>query len=224
MSQQAPRRSRRDERKEETRAELIAAASLVFARSGFHGASLEEIARHAGYTTGAIYWHFRGKDDLFLAVFEAYTTTRVHEYEAIQRGVHAGELPPRAWADQWMRRLHDDPEFFVLILEFTVHAWRNPPLREAFANRMAAGRLGLARILEDEAARTSFELPMPAEDLATVVRELGTGLGLAKLIDPDGIPDSLFGDFVELFVRLASDAGHSKQGRRRRAARSEPRR
>src|SRR3954467_6575664 len=107
-------RSRRQERKDETRAELIAAAARVFARAGFHGASLEEIAREAGYTTGAIYWHFANKDDLFLAVYEAYTTTRVHEWEEVKRAVDAGELPARrAWADQWMRRLHDDPEFLV---------------------------------------------------------------------------------------------------------------
>src|SRR2546425_8303246 len=193
MSEGEQRRSRRDERKEETRTELIAAAALVFARFGFHGASLEEIARQAGYTTGAIYWHFSGKDDLFLAVFESYTTTRVHEYAAIQRGVDDGEMPPRAWADQWMRRLQDDPEILVLILEFAVHAWRNPPLREAFANRMAAGRLAVARILEDEAVRANFELPMPAEELATGVRGLGTGLGLPKLLDPHAVPGSLVG-------------------------------
>jgi AcrR family transcriptional regulator len=209
------RRSRREERKEETRAELIAAAARVFARSGFHGASLEAIAREAGYTTGAVYWHFTGKDDLFLAVFEAYTTTRVHEYAAVQRGVDDGDLPPRAWADQWMRRLHDEPELLVLILEFTVHAWRNPPLRQAFADRMAAGRLAVARILEDEATRAGFELPMPAEALGTAVRELGTGLGLAKLIDPDGIPDRLFGDVVELVVRLVAASGRTQPNRRK---------
>ena len=40
----------------------------------------------------------------------------------------------------------------------------------------------MARIFEDEAQRTGFELPMPAEDLATVFRELGSGLGLAKVL------------------------------------------
>jgi AcrR family transcriptional regulator len=212
----APRRSRRDERKEETRAELIAAAASVFARHGFHGASLEQIARHAGYTTGAIYWHFRGKDDLFLAVFEAYTTTRVREWEEVKRSVDAGELrPSRAWADQWMARLHDNPEFLVLSVEFLVHAWRNPPLRDAFANRVAAGRLALARILEERASRGDFELPMPPDDLATVFRELGSGLGLAKLIDPDGIPDSLFGDFTELFFTIVRDRGGHDPAMRR---------
>ena len=212
MPQDPARRSRRDERKQETRDELIAAAARVFAQAGFRGASLDDIARSAGYTTGAIYWHFGGKDDLFLAVFEAYTTTRVRELETIQSGVDAGELPPRAWGDQWMRRLQDDPELLVLIIEFAVHAWRNPPLREAFANRMAAGRLAVARILADEAARAGVDLPMPAEDLGTVVRELGTGIGLAKLLDPEGIRDSLLGDFTDTFVQLVAESGrHSRE-------------
>jgi AcrR family transcriptional regulator len=217
------RRSRRDERKEETRAELIAAASHAFARKGFHGASLEEIARDAGYTTGAVYWHFKYKDDLFLAVYEEYTTTRVREWEAVKRDVEAGALPGgRAWADQWMERVRDDPEFLVLSIEFLVHAWRNPPLREAFADRVAAGRLALGRLIEAGAESGGYQLPMPAEDLATVLRELGSGLGLAKLIDPDGIPDSLFGDFTDLFIRLVRESqprGAGQRGRRTRARR-----
>ena len=211
MSPAEAQRSRREERKDETRAELIAAAGRVFARSGFHGASLEAVAREAGYTTGAIYWHFKSKDELFLGVFEAYTTTRVREYEEIQRGVDARELSPRAWADQWMQRLRDEPEFLVLILEFAVHAWRNPSLREAFATRMAAGRLAVARILDEEAARADFELPMPAEELGTVIRELGTGLGIAKLIDPEGIRDALLGDFIEIVGRLAVESQRARK-------------
>src|SRR5437016_1373494 len=89
--------SRREARKEETRAELIAAAARVFARRGFHGASIQEIANEAGWSTGAIYWHFAGKDDLFLAVFEEYAATRVREWEDIH--AHAeGDFAQRARA------------------------------------------------------------------------------------------------------------------------------
>jgi AcrR family transcriptional regulator len=205
------RRSRRDERKEETRAELIAAAAKVFARRGFHAASLGEIAREAGYSTGAIYWHFSGKDDLFLGVSEAYGTARVREFDEIHERAEgdAGQRA-RAYADQWMARLRLDPEFLVLSLEFLVHAWRNPPLREAFAQRVATGRLALARILEEEERNGTIELPMRAESLATALREMGSGLGLAKLLDPDAIPDDLFGDFVELFFDLLSER-HPRQ-------------
>jgi len=201
-----PRRSRREERKEETRAELIASAARVFARRGFHGASLQEIARAAGYSTGAIYWHFEGKDDLFLAVYESYATTRVLEWEAIHASAK-GDLAQRAraYADQWMERLGREPEFMVLSLEFLVHAWRNPQLREAFGHRLASGRLALARLLEEAAREDGVQLPMEPARLATALRELGSGLGLAKLADPEGIPDRLFGDFVELFFKLLTE-------------------
>jgi len=202
-SQPIARQSRREQRKQETRAELIAAAAKVFAHRGFHGASIEQIAEEAGYSTGAGYWHFKGKDDLFLAVYEAQAAARVRDIEAFRERAE-GDLPRRArdYADQFMARLDHDPEFMVLTLEFLVHAWRNPPLREAFGHRVAWGRLAVARILQEETQKTGYELPMPGEDLATVLRELGVGLGLAKLADPNAIPDRLFGDFVETLFEL----------------------
>ncbi|MDP9334905.1 MAG: hypothetical protein M3Q30_16570 [Actinomycetota bacterium] len=57
---------------------------------------------------------------------------------------------------------------------------------------------------------------MPSEHIATIFRELGSRIGLAKLIDPDGIPDSLFGDFTELFFTLVRDADHGTWKLRRR--------
>lgn len=205
-----PRRSRREERKDETRRELVESAAKTFARRGFRGASLDEIAREAGYSTGAIYHHFKGKDDLFLAVFEAYATGRVGEVTAVREAA-TGDLPQRqrAYADNWMERLSDNPEIVVLVLEFAAHAWRNPGLRAELATRLAAVRLALARFLEQDAKSAGVELPLPAEDVATALRELGIGLALAKLADPD-IPDRLFGDFVESYFELLPKRGRSR--------------
>jgi AcrR family transcriptional regulator len=50
----------RSQRQEQTRAQLLDAALPVFLRRGFHGASLDEIAEEAGYTTGAVYSNFTG--------------------------------------------------------------------------------------------------------------------------------------------------------------------
>src|SRR5204862_4334863 len=59
------------ERKQRTRAELVSTARNAFLERGFHGASLDEIAEEAGYSKGAVYSNFAGKDDLFLAVLDA---------------------------------------------------------------------------------------------------------------------------------------------------------
>jgi AcrR family transcriptional regulator len=54
-----------------TRDRLVAAAADVFAEKGYDRAGVQEIARRAGFTTGAIYGRFRGKAELLLAAIEA---------------------------------------------------------------------------------------------------------------------------------------------------------
>jgi AcrR family transcriptional regulator len=200
------RRSRREERKEETRAELIQAARKVFARRGFEGASLVEVAEEAGFSTGAIYWHFTGKDDLFLAVFEDFAAERMRSAAESdeQQSLREAPLPERAraFADQWMARERREPEFLLLWLEFLLHAQRKPALKAEFAQRVAFGRLAAARFLDREAKADGVELPLPVDEVAAALRELGIGLALARLVDPDGIPARLFGDFVESYFEM----------------------
>ena len=52
----------------QTRERILDRARQVFSRAGVTNTSLEEIAREAGVTRGAVYWHFRDKADLFMAV------------------------------------------------------------------------------------------------------------------------------------------------------------
>ncbi len=73
------KRLTREERRAATRTDLLDAASRVFARQGFHAATLDDVAREAGYTTGAIYSNFGGKEDLFLSAFEEQIARHIRE-------------------------------------------------------------------------------------------------------------------------------------------------
>lgn len=53
-----------------TREALLDAAEALFFEQGVNSTSLEQVARHAGLTRGALYWHFRNKADLFRAILE----------------------------------------------------------------------------------------------------------------------------------------------------------
>jgi len=61
---------RTKEESEQTRRQIISAARRTFARQGVTRTTLEDVARAAGVTRGAIYWHFAGKTDLFFAMRE----------------------------------------------------------------------------------------------------------------------------------------------------------
>jgi TetR/AcrR family acrAB operon transcriptional repressor len=69
---------------EETRNSILGAAERVFFEKGVSNASLDDVAKAAGVTRGAIYWHFSNKTDLFL---ELYNTVNLPVEDMIARDV-----------------------------------------------------------------------------------------------------------------------------------------
>src|ERR1700759_4736633 len=60
----------RPERKEERRAQIVAAARTCFARSGFHNTTLQDVFAEAGLSAGCVYNYFQSKHELMLAIAE----------------------------------------------------------------------------------------------------------------------------------------------------------
>jgi AcrR family transcriptional regulator len=54
------------EHEQHVRDRIVRAASVVFAEKGYHGATIADVVARSGLSVGAIYTHFRGKDELFL--------------------------------------------------------------------------------------------------------------------------------------------------------------
>ena len=220
-----PSRSLREEQKALTRRRLLDSAEAVFARRGFHGASVDEIAREAGATSGALYSNFSGKEDLFLALFEERIASDVGDYADILAAGETLEEQARGAADHWMAILRERPDYFPLLIEFWAYAVREPRLRERFAHRFASLRIASARLVSDGAAQLGIPLPPElAERLGALITALGNGLALEKLADPEAIPDSLHGDLLVLFFRglgaLAREEGIALEPGKGRGAES----
>jgi AcrR family transcriptional regulator len=177
----------------------------VFARRGFHAASVAEISEEAGLSTGAVYSNFAGKEELFLAAYDEYAAGRTEEIREAFAGVDGLAEKMRRGADQWMGRLATEAEVFLAQLEFGAQAARSPRLGQQFANREAAVPETIARLLADQAADEDVDLPLPPELLAVIVRALGNGLGLERLNAPELVSQELFGDFLAwLFAAIAA--------------------
>ena len=84
-------KSRRDAHTEATHRVLLREARRLFAARGFAGAGIEEIARRARVTTGALYHHFANKRELFQAVAEQV------EQELMERAAEAAAGQPGPW-------------------------------------------------------------------------------------------------------------------------------
>jgi AcrR family transcriptional regulator len=200
----------RDEQRALTRARLLDAARQVFARRGYHAASLEEIAREAGATTGAIYSNFAGKEELFLALFEDHVASQIRKYRDIFAHATNVEERSRGGADDWMAYLHEQPDSFPLMIEFWSYAVRDPKLRPRYAARLAAFRETFAEMIKEGARDLGIEIPPNfAQHMGTVINALGNGLALEKVADPDSVPDELLGSTIALIFQALIAAQES---------------
>jgi AcrR family transcriptional regulator len=193
----------RKERQAQTRQALIAAAATVFARRGYHRASVEEIAAEAGMTSGAIYSNFDGKEELFLAIADAQVESRVAEIEAVgDAAAGDGDAGIQA-ADRFRAFLERDPEWPLLFYEFWSVSVRDAGLQGELAKRRDAIRDALADTLERVAGELNFELRFPAPILATAIGASLNGLAFERAADPDALPDEVFGEFIAAVLGCA---------------------
>lgn len=129
-------RSKHQERTEATQAKLLRAAESIFARDGFAAAKLEQIAEKAGYTRGAIYAHYKSKEDLFLDLLEQ----RMHAKMAIARSLLEGVLTPEERLQKFRAQMLTftcDRSWALLILEFKLYALRQPKLKTRMRRLMS---------------------------------------------------------------------------------------
>src|SRR3954454_2439739 len=72
MTQKSLRNNPKGDKRDRTRAKLLEAARAVVREKGYARTTLEMVAKRAGMTTGAIYGNFRNRDELFIALGQAY--------------------------------------------------------------------------------------------------------------------------------------------------------
>jgi AcrR family transcriptional regulator len=179
----------------EARDELLSAALRVFARRGYREAGVDEIAAEAGYSKGALYWHFSGKEELLLTLLEERIDAPMRERFAL-----LASAPPRRDMSveatrAFARQLAAEREAMLLEREYWSLAIRDPELRARYAERQTELRRDLAAAMEARARHLGTpDLPMPAEDVARIVMSIIGGLAVDELIEPGSVRPELLGE------------------------------
>jgi AcrR family transcriptional regulator len=183
----------------EGRDELLTAALRVFAHRGYRQAGVDEIAAEAGYSKGALYWHFSGKEELLMALLEERIDAPMRDRVAV-----LASAPPerdmsveatRAFAQQ----LSEQREEMLLEREYWSLAIRDPELRARYAERQTELRGALATAMEARARHLGTpDLTMPAEDVARIVMSIIGGLAVDELIEPGSVRPELLGEALAL--------------------------
>jgi AcrR family transcriptional regulator len=200
----------RRERQEQTRELLLDAAAMVFARRGYHEASVEEIASEAGFSTGAVYSNFAGKEELFLALADREVEKQVAEIRAVAESVEAGAEAAAEAGRQFQELLKRDRDWPLLFYEFWSFGVRNARIQGEFAKRRQAVQDALAETLGRLAAQLGFELRFPAPMLATAISATLNGLAFERAADPGAISDEVLGEFVAAILGCSITVGEHR--------------
>jgi AcrR family transcriptional regulator len=151
-----------------TRAELLAQSLALFATRGVSNTSLDDVATAAGVTKGAIYWHFRNKDELFQALLDRIRS-RWHDrvLAPVTKASH-----PRARLERLFdgyAQLFDDTPEICLFLQQTLLDTQNRRCFERVAEVFEQTTAFIERILDDGQRDGCFHKSLDSRTTARVI-------------------------------------------------------
>jgi AcrR family transcriptional regulator len=188
-------------KRERTRAALIDAAARLIEEKGYHNITLEDVARLAGMSRGAIYGNFKDREELFMAVLESRWKPIIPPFK------------PGATLKEQMRILADAviaaaparQAMALRALEFQLYALTHPQMQAKIERYSAEGyRLaeqGLLRFIPPE------DLPVPPAHFVRVLNALTEGLLFERFQSPREITDEVI---RSAFAALAGSAKRAR--------------
>jgi AcrR family transcriptional regulator len=178
-----------------SREAILDAATRVFARAGYRGATVEAILKEAAYSKGAFYWHFRSKDDLVSTLVGERVERPIRELIERLRSAPA-DANMSAEANRSFAELVDRERAAILLEhEYEGLAARDPALRRRYVRQRRALRQALGEALAARARQLgATEFTTPAEEVATGYLALVRGLSRERLLDPAAVPDHMLGE------------------------------
>jgi AcrR family transcriptional regulator len=173
--------TRRHAPAEERREQILQAAFSCFADKGYHAATMDDLVRASGLSKGSLYWHFRSKEEVFLALFDSYASVLYGEWDAAaESGADALEVLRRE-CEIAVEILSDDRLGLLAWAEFLNH----PKARQRMSEIYRTARVKLGAIVERGRAEGSIRAGPPPEEVASALVGVIEGLLIQWLVDPE---------------------------------------
>ena len=181
----SPRGKPKGDKRERTRAALLEAARALVRERGYERTTLEKVAKRAGMTTGAIYGNFKNRDELFIALGQAYWPPIAPK---ISPGATFAEAMA-AFARATLAAVDERAPVAIGRLTGLAYTLKNAELRSMVVKFTKDSYDFGAEWLR---AFDPAELPMPPEDLVRVLHALIEGLVMQRILTPELCPPEVF--------------------------------
>jgi AcrR family transcriptional regulator len=197
------------ERAAVTRDLLLSAAELVFARVGYERAQVEEIAEAAGFSKGALYAHFKSKEELFLGLYETKTASYLAKLRHALDSAPTREGKIDAFRSFYID-LSKEKDWALITLEVKLFIRRHPEVKERLRQideHVGDGVEGALTRLFGNSARAAGE----------ALGGIFSALVLEADLEPDVLPErkmrAMLGTIFDALLGLRDQATQTKKGR-----------
>ena len=175
------KRLTRDESRAQTRSILTSVGRQHFLRFGLGGAVAEKIAEDAGYSRGALYSNFDGKEELFLAVIREEQARHADAFQAIIKEEPSGKVRLKKIRDA-LANLVTDPDWIVLRAEFEAGALRSENIRRAFVEVHRQQIRDGGKIFRGLARSSDVHMNLKPNEFLIIMLNLTHGLAVTQKI------------------------------------------
>jgi AcrR family transcriptional regulator len=177
------------------RAEILAAAQRCFVRSGFHGASMQDICAEAGMSPGNLYRYFRSKEALIAGIAE-------RDRAEVGRQFASADLAHGLFAVlEGMAHHHfavRPDEQVLLCTEVMAEARRNPDIARISTAFDADVRKWLLDLLRAAAARGDIPSDVDLDGVVTMLMVIADGVWWRRALDRNFDPAAMVPIFMDI--------------------------
>ena len=166
---------------------MLEAASETFLEKGFLDSTLDDIARRAGLSKGAVYSNFESKQEIIMLLLQR-RLERMREVIAVATDPAAAKGDERRTSAAVMAdNLIADADWVQLVLEFASRAGRDAAVREIYTPFLRVQREEVTQVIEQALADGPEHDDDYAALVGTILVALRYGLALAHAADPEQI-------------------------------------
>lgn len=173
-------------RREDVRRRLLDAASETFLEKGYLDSTLDDIARRAGLSKGAVYSNFGSKQEI-VGLLLGMRIERMRGVIAAATDRAAGAAARRTSASVMAQDIVAEADWMQLVLEFASRAGRDAAVREIYMPFLRTQREDVTGAIEFALAGAPQQDSDYAALVGTIVVALCNGLALAHAADPEQI-------------------------------------
>lgn len=166
------------------RQQILEAAMACFSRKGYYPSTMDDIAAELSFSKALIYYYFKTKRDIFLAILENWVQESTNAWEMMFSSEDEITTQLRRGLEYGIQLLIQSKDLSRIEFEFYAETGRDDEVRQAIQSVFAKFRTEFKNLLEAGIANGEFRL-VNTEALSAVLFGTYEGLAIQAAVDPD---------------------------------------